>query len=128
MVADAEKNGPQWSTDNDNRITPIGKILRRTRIDELPQIINVLKGEMSLIGPRPEREFFENKLKTDLPLLQIRNFFKPGITGLAQVCSVYANDLDTYKTKLGFDIYYIKNISPFLDLRIIFQTIPHGFI
>ena len=123
MKIDAEKAGPQFAQNDDHRVTTIGRFLRRTRIDELPQIINVLKGEMSLIGPRPEREHFENMLNKDLPLLQLRNFIAPGITGLAQVNSDYANDLNSYKKKLGYDLYYILNLSPLLDLSILLRTV-----
>lgn len=123
MYIDAEANGPQLATQNDNRVTPIGKFIRKTRIDEIPQFINVLKGEMALIGPRPEREHFENVFKDHLPLLELRNLIKPGITGLAQSRAKYANDLKSYQSKLGYDIYYLKNISPTLDLSILLQTI-----
>lgn len=123
MKIDAEKEGPQFAQEEDLRVTTIGRFLRRTRIDELPQFINVLKGEMSLIGPRPEREHFENMLNKDMPLLQLRNFIAPGITGLAQVNSDYANDLNSYKKKLGYDLYYILNLSPLLDLSILLRTV-----
>ncbi len=123
MTANAESNGPQFAIQNDNRVTWIGGIIRKTRIDELPQLYNVLKGEMAFIGPRPEREHFENILKEQLPLLQFRTLVKPGITGLAQTRAPYANDLDSYRIKLGYDIFYIKNLSPLLDLSIILQTI-----
>ncbi|MFZ4715037.1 MAG: exopolysaccharide biosynthesis polyprenyl glycosylphosphotransferase [Bacteriovoracaceae bacterium] len=123
MTVDAEKSGPQMASTGDARVTGIGRFLRRSRIDELPQIINVLKGEMSLIGPRPEREHFEMMLNKDLPLLQLRNFIAPGITGLAQVNSDYANDVKSYKRKLGHDLYYILNLSPFLDLSILLRTV-----
>lgn len=124
MRIDAENSGPSFSQGSDDlRVTSFGKILRRTRIDELPQLINVLKGEMSLIGPRPEREHFEQQLMKDLPLMQMRNFVAPGITGLAQVKSGYANDVKSYKQKLGHDLFYILNINPFLDLTILIRTL-----
>lgn len=124
MRNDAESNGPSFSQGSDDkRVTFFGKFLRRTRIDELPQLINVLKGEMSLIGPRPEREHFENQLMKDLPLMQMRNFVAPGITGLAQVKAGYANDVKSYKQKLGHDLFYILNINPFLDLTILIRTL-----
>lgn len=123
MIVDAEKDGPKLATENDNRITKIGRFLRKTRLDEIPQLINVLNGDMGLIGPRPEREFFEKEFKEKMPLLQLRNFIKPGITGLAQVSGRYANDLESYKTKLGYDLYYISNLNPILDLTILLKTI-----
>jgi exopolysaccharide biosynthesis polyprenyl glycosylphosphotransferase len=123
MTIDAEKSGPQMASSQDKRVTLFGRFLRRTRIDELPQVLNVLKGEMSFIGPRPEREHFELILNKDLPLLQLRNFIAPGITGLAQVNGDYANDLDSYRKKLGYDLFYILNLSPVLDLSILLRTV-----
>ncbi|MEI8346977.1 MAG: sugar transferase [Pseudomonadota bacterium] len=123
MKLNAEQAGPQFAIKNDLRVTKIGKFLRKTRIDELPQLINVLKGEMALVGPRPERDHFENILKKDLPLLQLRNFLPPGITGLAQVSCDYANDLQSYRQKLGHDIYYVLHFSPLLDLSILLRTV-----
>jgi exopolysaccharide biosynthesis polyprenyl glycosylphosphotransferase len=123
MTLDAERSGPQMASSQDKRVTLFGKFLRRSRIDELPQVINVLKGEMSFIGPRPEREHFELILNKDLPLLQLRNFIAPGITGLAQVNGDYANDLNSYRKKLGYDLFYILNLSPFLDLSILLRTV-----
>jgi lipopolysaccharide/colanic/teichoic acid biosynthesis glycosyltransferase len=123
MTVDAEKSGPQMASSQDKRVTLFGRFLRRTRIDELPQVINVLKGEMSFIGPRPEREHFELILNKDLPLLQLRNFIAPGITGLAQVNGDYANDLNSYRKKLGYDLFYILNLSPLLDLSILLRTV-----
>jgi exopolysaccharide biosynthesis polyprenyl glycosylphosphotransferase len=123
MYIDAEKDGPKFSSKNDTRVTLLGNFMRKTRIDELPQLINVLKCEMGLIGPRPEREHFETILKADIPLLQLRNIIRPGVTGLAQTRTDYANDVESYQEKLGYDIYYIKNLSPFLDITILLQTI-----
>jgi exopolysaccharide biosynthesis polyprenyl glycosylphosphotransferase len=123
MKVDAEKDGPKLAIEGDSRITLLGSFFRKTRIDELPQILNVLKGEMSFIGPRPEREHFENEFKEHIPLLQLRNFIRPGITGLAQVSGQYANDLESYKIKLGYDLYYILNISPILDMAILLKTV-----
>lgn len=124
MRVDAENDGPSFSQgQEDSRVTGFGKFLRRTRIDELPQLLNVIRGEMSLIGPRPEREHFENQLMKDLPLMQMRNFVSPGITGLAQVKAGYANDVKSYKQKLGHDLFYILNINPFLDLTILIRTL-----
>lgn len=124
MRQDAESGGPSFAQgSDDDRVTGFGKFLRRTRIDELPQLVNVLTGQMSLIGPRPEREHFENQLMKDLPLMQMRNFVAPGITGLAQVKAGYANDVKSYKQKLGHDLFYILNINPFLDLTILIRTL-----
>lgn len=123
MVVDAEKAGAQMATANDSRITPFGRILRKTRVDELPQIISVLKGEMSLIGPRPERKVFTEELEKMIPYYRVRHLIKPGITGWAQVKYKYGETLDDSITKLEYDLYYIKNMSVSLDLKILFKTI-----
>ena len=123
MKINAEKDGIQWSSKNDNRITKVGKLIRATRLDELPQLFCVIKGDMSLIGPRPERPEIEKKLLKDIPYYNYRNVIKPGISGWAQVNYPYgASVFDTTK-KLSYDIYYITNFSFFLDLLILFQTI-----
>lgn len=123
MSADAEKNGVVWAAVKDKRITPIGEFLRRTRIDELPQLLNVLRGDMSLVGPRPERpEFIENLLR-ELPLYQERHAVKAGLTGWAQVNYPYGASLDDARSKLSYDLYYVKNVNIFLDLSIILQTL-----
>ena len=111
MKIDAEKNGPQWSIKNDLRITIIGKFLRRMRIDELPQIISVIKGEMSLIGPRPERPEFNMKLNKLIPNYNLRNYVKPGLSGWAQVNYPYGASIEDAKNKLSYDLYYIINFS-----------------
>lgn len=123
MVVDAEKEGAKMATKNDNRITPFGKILRMFRIDELPQIISVIQGKMTFIGPRPERKIFVDQLNDKLPFYEIRHLFKPGITGWAQVKYKYGEDLEDSIRKLEYDLYYVKNRSITLDLRIIFKTI-----
>ncbi|TMU55046.1 sugar transferase [Flagellimonas algicola] len=123
MVVDAEKNGAKMASKNDNRITPFGKILRTFRIDELPQIVSVLKGNMTFIGPRPERKIFVDQLDAISPFYSIRHLYKPGITGWAQVKYKYGEDLQDSIRKLEYDLYYIKNKSVTLDLRIIFKTI-----
>lgn len=123
MIVGAEKQIPQWTSKNDSRITRTGKFLRKTRLDELPQIINIIKGEMSLIGPRPEREYFVNKLTKEIPNLSLRFLIKPGLTGWAQVNYRYGSSLDDSREKLCYDVFYIKNMSLFLDMRIIFKTI-----
>lgn len=124
MRTDAEKCGtPQWSTENDPRITHTGRILRKFRIDELPQIFNVLKGEMSLVGPRPERPFFVEQLNKELAYYEIRHCVKPGITGWAQVRYQYGSTVDDAFEKLQYDLYYVKNHSLILDIKIVFETI-----
>ena len=123
MVVDAEKTGAAMATLNDARITPFGKVLRLFRIDELPQIISVIKGDMQFIGPRPERKVFVNQLNKIIPFYSARHLTKPGITGWAQVKYKYGENLDDSIKKLEYDLYYIKNKSITLDLRIIFKTI-----
>ncbi len=123
MRQDAEKNGAVWATVNDPRVTKVGEVIRRLRIDELPQLFNVLRGEMSLVGPRPERQVFIDQLVRKIPYYAIRHELKPGVTGWAQVCYPYgASELDALK-KLEYDLYYLKNLSLALDLLIIFKTI-----
>ncbi|WP_321371001.1 TIGR03013 family XrtA/PEP-CTERM system glycosyltransferase [uncultured Desulfuromusa sp.] len=124
MAQDAEKEtGAIWAQKSDPRVTRIGQFLRKTRIDEIPQLINVLKGEMSFIGPRPERMAFVERLKETIPFYSTRHFVKPGVTGWAQVCYPYgASDEDALE-KLRYDLFYIKNYSIFLDFKIILDTI-----
>ena len=123
MIATAEEYGPEWSGENDPRITRIGKVLRRTYIDEVPQMINVLKNEMSLIGPRPERPFFVEQLKKEIPYYYKRLTVKPGITGWAQIKHKYDSSLEDVKTKIQYDFYYIENMSLKLDFKIMINTI-----
>ncbi|MBM4389419.1 MAG: sugar transferase, partial [Deltaproteobacteria bacterium] len=123
MARNAEAHGPQWAQKNDGRVTKLGKVLRKTRLDELPQLINVVKGEMSLIGPRPEREYFVNQLSGKIPFYSLRFFVKPGITGWAQVNFRYGADEEDAIEKLRYELYYIKNQSLFLDARILLKTI-----
>ena len=123
MTAEAEEYGPEWSGENDPRITGMGKILRRTYIDEIPQMINVLKNEMSLIGPRPERPFFVEQLKKEMPYYYKRLSVKPGITGWAQIKHKYDTSLEDVKTKIQYDFYYIENMSLKLDFKIMINTI-----
>lgn len=124
MVVDAEKNGAQWAKPGDARITPLGKFLRKTRLDELPQLINILKGEMSLVGPRPERpEIIEKKLAPTIPYFNLRHLVKPGVTGWAQVTFRYGFSEEDSKEKLQFDLFYVKNRSLWLDLLVLIKTI-----
>lgn len=124
MVKNAEKNGAQWAQENDPRITAVGKFLRLTRLDEIPQLLNVVKGEMSIVGPRPERpEFaFDNNTLAKLPFYQIRHLIKPGLTGWAQIKFHYASSEKDTLEKLQYDLYYIKNRSLVLDLAIMLRT------
>lgn len=124
MYKDAEKmTGPKWATEDDPRITPLGNILRKARLDEIPQFINVLKGEMSLVGPRPERAYFIEKLKQEIPWYIQRIKMKPGITGWAQVKHKYDATIDDVKQKVMYDLYYFENMSLVLDLKILVRTI-----
>ena len=120
MVSNAEMSGAKWATKNDSRVTNIGKFIRLTRIDELPQFFNILRGDMTIIGPRPEREVFYKEFEKTIPNFRDRLKVKPGLTGYAQVNGGY--DVSP-KEKLKLDIYYIENISIMLDLKIIFKTI-----
>jgi len=124
MKNDAEKKGaPEWAKENDPRVTLVGSFLRRTRIDELPQLLNVLKGDMSFVGPRPERPYFVKQLEKKIPFYSERHCLKPGITGWAQIQFPYGASFDDSKRKLEYDLYYIKNYSIFLDILIILQTV-----
>ncbi|MBW4592663.1 MAG: sugar transferase [Brasilonema angustatum HA4187-MV1] len=123
MYQDAEKRGAQWASQRDPRITRVGYWLRLVRIDELPQLWNVLSGDMSLIGPRPERPEFDDKLREAIPYYDIRYLVKPGITGWAQVIYPYGASIEDAYEKLSYDLYYIKNYSLWLDLAIFFKTI-----
>jgi sugar transferase (PEP-CTERM system associated) len=124
MRNDAERDGkPRWASSNDDRVTRIGHIIRKLRIDELPQILNVLKGDMSLVGPRPERPFFVDQLVADIPYYAVRHSVKPGVTGWAQVRYHYGASVDDAVQKLQYDLYYVKNHSLFLDIVVMFETI-----
>jgi len=115
--------GPIWTAQNDPRITKVGQFLRRFRFDEFPQLLNVLKGEMSLVGPRPERPFFVEKLKQEYPFYMRRLKVRPGITGWAQIKHPYDEHLEDVREKLRHDFYYIENVSLWLDLKIIIRTV-----
>ena len=124
MTQDAEAaSGPCWAEENDPRVTRVGWIIRLLRIDEIPQMLNVLKGEMSFVGPRPERAFFVNSLKKTVPYYQLRFTVKPGITGWAQVSYKYGATNEDAVEKLQYDLYYLKHMSPIFDLQILFETI-----
>ncbi|MCL2284537.1 MAG: sugar transferase [Fibromonadales bacterium] len=123
MYSDAEKNGPQWAKKNDSRVTKVGKIIRKFRIDEIPQLLCVLKGNMSMVGPRPERAVFIEELRKTIPFYASRLKMKPGLTGWAQVRHHYDNDIEDVKIKLGYDIYYLSNASILLDIQILIRTI-----
>ncbi|WP_288956342.1 exopolysaccharide biosynthesis polyprenyl glycosylphosphotransferase [uncultured Polaribacter sp.] len=123
MIKNAESNGAVWAKKNDVRITSFGKFLRRTRLDEFPQFINILKGDMSIIGPRPERPEFVIDLEEKIPFYAIRHIVRPGLTGWAQVNYPYANTIQEQETKLRYDLYYIKERSAFLDFKILIKTI-----
>ena len=123
MKINAEEKGAKWSSRRDSRITFFGNLLRISRIDELPQLWNVIRGDMSLIGPRPERPIFDNELEKKLNYYNLRYLIKPGITGWAQVNYTYTDSIETSKIKLGYDLYYIKNMSFKLDFLIFLKTI-----
>ena len=124
MRADAEhKTGAVWATQNDPRVTPVGRVIRKLRFDELPQLFNVLRGEMSIVGPRPERPEFVKLLSEQIPYYRQRHCIKPGISGWAQISHRYGDSLEDAIVKLEYDLYYIKNMSPSLDTYIIFHTL-----
>ncbi len=123
MYQNAEAQGIQWAKKKDPRVTPIGSFIRLTRIDELPQLWNVFKGEMSLVGPRPERPEFDLQLREEIPYYDVRYLVKPGITGWAQVCYPYGASVEDAYQKVAYDLYYIKNYSLFLDLAIALKTL-----
>ncbi len=123
MVEDAEKSGYVWALENDPRVTRVGAFIRLTRIDEIPQMWNVLKGDMSFIGPRPERPHFVELLTKNIPYYALRHTVRPGITGWAQVCYPYGASEEDALRKLEYDFYYIKNLSTFMDLLVAFRTI-----
>jgi len=122
MQQTAEENGAQWSKPGDKRITPIGKWLRRSRLDELPQLLNIIKGEMSFIGPRPERPELEHDLEANIPHYRLRHLVRPGLSGWAQVNMAYTSSVEDAKLKLSYDLYYLKNNSFWLDLLILAKT------
>ena len=123
MVVDAESNGVQWAGENDPRVTRVGRFLRLTRLDELPQLLNVVRGEMALVGPRPERPEFVEQLSSEVPFFEFRNLLKPGITGWAQVYAPYGASVEDAAVKLSYDLYYLRHRSIATDLAILFRTV-----
>ncbi len=125
MQQNAEKAGTEvWAQKNDTRVTKVGSFIRKTRIDEIPQFINVLKGDMSVVGPRPERPMIVGDLTKQIPFYDLRHYARPGITGWAQICYPYGASVEDAMEKLQYDLYYLKNYSVFLDLIVMFQTLP----
>ena len=125
MRTDAEKDGAVWARTNDDRVTRVGRFIRKTRIDEIPQVFNILTGDMSFVGPRPERPVFVEQLKQQIPFYGLREAVKPGLTGWAQIRYPYGASVEDARNKLEFDLYYVKNGSLFLDVGIIFHTVRH---
>jgi lipopolysaccharide/colanic/teichoic acid biosynthesis glycosyltransferase len=124
MRRDAESDGkPRWAKANDDRTTRVGRLIRKVRIDELPQLLCVLNGSMSMVGPRPERAFFVDQLTKEIPYYAIRHSVKPGVTGWAQVRYHYGASIEDAVQKLQYDLYYVKNHTLFLDLVVIFETV-----
>lgn len=122
MRVDAEQHGAVWATADDERITRVGSVMRKTRVDELPQLWNILCGDMSLVGPRPERPEFTKRLEMAVPGYNNRHLVKPGLTGWAQIKHQYAGTIDESKTKLELDMFYIRHRGPMLDCRILLKT------
>lgn len=124
MRRDAEKDGkPRWAVSNDDRVTRVGRVIRKLRIDELPQLFNVISGEMSLVGPRPERPYFVDQLAQEIPFYAVRHCVKPGVTGWAQVRYQYGSSVDDAVQKLQYDLYYVKNHTLMLDTLVLFETV-----
>ncbi|MBX3440800.1 MAG: sugar transferase [Planctomyces sp.] len=123
MRQDAERHGARFATPGDSRVTPIGRFLRRTRLDELPQLWNILKGEMSLVGPRPERPEFVSQLSQQIPDYLQRLGLKPGLTGVAQIVNGYDNEIEGFRRKVAFDVLYLQNCSLWNDVKILIRTI-----
>ena len=123
MPVDAEAGGAVWAGEMDPRVTRVGRIIRKLRIDELPQVVNVIRGDMSFIGPRPERPDFIDQLTREIPYYSQRHLIKPGLTGWAQVRYGYGASVEDAIQKLQYDLYYIKNQSPMLDAITLFETV-----
>jgi lipopolysaccharide/colanic/teichoic acid biosynthesis glycosyltransferase len=123
MRVNAEAQGAVWAAEKDNRITRVGSFLRRARIDELPQLMNILRGQMSFVGPRPERPIFVKELVEKIPLYNERHMVKAGLTGWAQINYPYGASIDDARSKLSYDLYYVKNFSILFDFVILLQTL-----
>jgi len=123
MRVDAEKDGPVWARDADDRVTRVGRIIRKIRIDEIPQFWNILRGDMNFVGPRPERPHFVSQLAEEIPLYEQRHLIAPGLTGWAQIKYPYGSSIEDARQKLQYDLYYIKNQSLALDAAILFETV-----
>ena len=123
MAKDSEKDGVKWAEKDDKRVTAVGKFLRKTRLDELPQILSILKGDLSFVGPRPERPEFVSELSQKIPHYSMRHIVKPGLSGWAQINFPYGSSVDDSMQKLQYDLYYIKNRSLVLEIVIILKTI-----
>jgi lipopolysaccharide/colanic/teichoic acid biosynthesis glycosyltransferase len=123
MRRDAESRGAVWAGKNDSRITPVGAFMRKARLDEVPQFWNVLRGDMEIVGPRPERPEFVQWLSQEIPYYDLRHMIRPGLTGWAQVRYQYGSSLEETRRKLEYDLYYLKHLSLGLDLLILFETI-----
>jgi lipopolysaccharide/colanic/teichoic acid biosynthesis glycosyltransferase len=123
MREDAEARGAVWAAKDDSRVTPIGRFLRKVRLDEIPQLWNVLRGDMAFVGPRPERPEFVQWLRQEIPFYDLRHLVRPGITGWAQVRYRYGASLEETRRKLEYDLYYVKHLSIGLDLLIMFETV-----
>jgi lipopolysaccharide/colanic/teichoic acid biosynthesis glycosyltransferase len=127
MVQDAERGTPALSSKNDNRITPIGKFLRKTHLDEIPQFFNVLKGDMSLVGPRPERQYYIDQIVEHAPHYTLLHKLRPGITSWGQVKYGYASSVEEMLERLPYDMIYLKNISLYMDFKIMIHTVMVAF-
>jgi exopolysaccharide biosynthesis polyprenyl glycosylphosphotransferase len=123
MRVDAEQDGPVWASKGDARTTRVGRVIRKVRIDEIPQFWNILKGEMSFVGPRPERPHFVAQLAEEIPFYQQRHLIAPGLTGWAQIKYPYGSSIEDARQKLQYDLFYIKNHSLFLDAIVLFETV-----
>lgn len=123
MVIDAERDGARWAAKNDDRVTRVGRVIRKLRIDEIPQAVNILRGEMSFVGPRPERPEFVRLLEAEVPSYQLRHTVRPGLTGWAQVKYVYGASIEDARIKLQYDLFYIRNFSLWRDLLIMAMTV-----
>jgi lipopolysaccharide/colanic/teichoic acid biosynthesis glycosyltransferase len=124
MTVDAEKTGAQWATKNDARVTPLGRFIRKTRLDELPQLINVIMGDMNIVGPRPERPCIFQRLRTDIPEYPLRQRAKPGITGWAQINQAYDSCLEDVRRKVQYDLEYLQRQGLVEDIKIMAKTVP----